>query len=423
MMTTTTREVFMPTEPTELSLRPHHKAYRSWTTDWYDDQGHRRTKRFGKERETTRKVARARFNNWKRNEFDAKAHVRNPDDPDAYTVGMLCDDYEKHAKSIYRKNGKPTSHMLQVAPALDALRKTFAAMPVQMVEAPAVARLRDDMIPSKDRHGNPVNLTAGTVNGRLRIIRQAFKWGRMYGKVPAATAYDVSIVGPVKPGRSAARASKDVTPVPEAVLAATLPHMPQTVADMVMVQYWTGMRSGELCTLKPCHIEVEGDVWFYRPTSHKTEHHGKERIVPIGPQAQKILGPYIQRRTFTEYVFLPEDAHRERLEQIGFADVMAYQLSRSTFKPGRCFRTETYRNKVNYAADRAFDPTGERRAKRDYSHRWTPHQLRHNAATRYREVAGLEAAQHVLGHEHAATSLRYAARSMETMREAARIAG
>lgn len=421
-MIATQEAITMATEPSPLSLRPHH-GYRSWTTDWYDHQGHRRTRRFGKEHDTPRKVARARFNNWKRSEYDTKAHVRNPDDPLAYTVTMLCDDYERHAAGIFVKNGKPTTHMSQVRAALDALREWFAASPVSSVTAPEIAKLRDAEIHSKDRHGEPVKLTASTVNARLRIIRQVFKWGREYDKVPPGVAYDVSIVGRVKPGRSAARASEIVKPVPEPTLQATLPHMPQTVADMVMVQYWTGMRPGEVCTLKPCHIEPEGDVWFYRPPTHKTEHHGKERVVPIGPQAQAILKPYIARRQFTAYVFLPEEAHRERLEQIGFAEVMAYQLSRSTFKPGRCFTNATYRNKVNYACDRAFDPKGEMRAKRNYSHRWNPHQLRHNAATRYREVVGLEAAQHVLGHEHITTSLRYAERSIETMKEAARKAG
>ena len=40
-------------------------------------------------------------------------------------------------------------------------------------------------------------------------------------------------------------------------------------------------------------LDRSGDVWEYRPESHKTEHHGRQRIIYIGPQAQQILLPYL----------------------------------------------------------------------------------------------------------------------------------
>jgi integrase len=415
-------DIIMATQPTPLKASAHH-GYDSWTTTWRDDQGHRRGKRFGKVGEVTRKAALARFNNWLRNEWESKPTVRNPEDPNLYTVNMLADQYQRHAETIYRKNGKLTSHIEQVKSALDALRKTFGDSPVEMVGAPQIVRLRDAMVYSTDRKGNASKLTASTVNGRLRIIRQAFVWGRLYSSVPAAVAYDVSLVKPLRPGRNDAKPSKIVAPVPEDVFRATLKETPQTVADMAWLQYWTGMRSGEVCQLRVCDIQANGDVWLYKPLSHKSEHQGKVRVVAIGPNGQKVLAPYIAKRKLNEYVFLPEDAHRERLERIGFAKVMAYQMSRSTFKPGRCFRGETYYNKIAYACDRAFDPEGEKRAAGDYSHRWHPHRLRHNAATRMRAALGIEAASDVLGHSGFSTTLIYAERSLERAKEAARKVG
>lgn len=412
----------MPTHPTQLRSSPHH-GYRSWTTTWWDDQGHRRGKRFGKVDEVKKRVALARYNDWLNNDWKAKQHVRNPDDPDLYTVAMLADEYLRHAATVYRKDGKPTSHMEQVKAAMAAIRTTFGDAPIETVGAPQIVRLRDAMVHAADRNGQPATLSCSTVNGRLRIIRQAFAWGRLYGPVPAAVAYDVSLVKPLRAGRSEGKPPKVVVPVPENVLRATLAAAPQTVADMAWLQYWTGMRSGEVCQIRPCDLERNGDVWLYRPPKHKSQHHGKTRVVAIGPQGQAILRAYIERRKMTDYLFLPEDAHRERLEQIGFADVTAYQVSRSRFKPGRCFRQDTYYNKIVYACDRVYDPKGERRARGDFSHRWHPHRLRHNAATRYRDTLGIEAATDVLGHSSFNTAAIYAERSVERMKDVARVAG
>jgi site-specific recombinase XerD len=42
------------------------------------------------------------------------------------------------------------------------------------------------------------------------------------------------------------------------------------------------------------------------------------------------------------------------------------------------------------------------------SHRWHPHQLRHNAATELRKGFGLEAARIILGHHSSAVTEIYA---------------
>ena len=38
-------------------------------------------------------------------------------------------------------------------------------------------------------------------------------------------------------------------------------------------------------------VDQTGTVWRYRPQSHKTEHHGRERVVFIPVQAQAIIAP------------------------------------------------------------------------------------------------------------------------------------
>jgi integrase len=413
----------MATHPTPLRPSAHH-GYKSWTSSWYDDAKHRRTKRFGRVDEVQRKVAQARYQNWLRNEWESKNAIRNPLDPSTYTARKLAEAYKHHARTLYLKGGKLTTHIDSVDAALDALTEKYGDVPADEVGAPELTRLRDAMVIGTDRHGITRARSIWTVNGRLRIIKQAFKWARLYGLVTKETAYDVSLVPALRVGRSEAKAPRKVLPVPESIIEATIAAATPTIADMIRAMLWTGMRPGELCAMRACDLERDGDVWIYRPVSHKTEHHGKDRIILVGPQAQAILQPYIARRQkLSEYVFLPVEAHRERLEARGFEKVAAYQLSRSNFKPGRKFQADTFYGQVCRTCDRAFDADGKKRAARDYSHRWHPHRLRHNAATRVRELLGIEAAKDLLGHSSLSTAMIYAEKSMDRMKEIARKAG
>ena len=416
-------EDIMATQPTPLRASAHH-AYQSWTSSWYDDQKHRRTKRFGRTDKIPRKVARARYQTWLNNEWSVRNQVRNPLDPSTYTVDKLAVSYKAQALTLYQKGGETTSHIDTVNLAMDALVEKYTGMAADDIGAPEVKRLVDGMIVGVDRHGITRARSIWTVNGRLRIIKQAYKWARLYGLVSKETAYDVALVPPLRVGRSEAKAPRKVLPVAASVLEATIAAATPTIADMIRTLLLTGMRPGEMCAMRACDIERDGDVWVYRPVSHKTQHRGKDRIILIGPQAQAILKPYIARRMkLSEYVFLPVEAHREALERRGFPKVIAYQCSRSRFKPGRCFRHDTFHGQVSRTCDRAFDADGEKRKARDYSYRWHPHRLRHNAATRVREQFGIEAAKDLLGHSSLTTAMIYAEKSMDRMKEIVAKAG
>ena len=97
-------------------------------------------------------------------------------------------------------------------------------------------------------------------------------------------------------GRSEAREAEPVGPVPEAHVRATLPFLSPQVAAMVQVQLLTGARPGEVCGLRPSDLAATRDeVWLYRPSEHKTEHFERERVVMIGPRAQTVLRPWLDR--------------------------------------------------------------------------------------------------------------------------------
>ena len=162
-------------------------------------------------------------------------------------------------------------------------------------------------------------------------------------------------------------------------------------------------------------IDRRGDAWRYVPESHKTEHHSRERVVFIGPEAQAILRPFLKADPDV-YVFSPQQAEaarnaaRKLQRKSGMTPSQAKRKQKRSRKrkPGTWYSVRSYRRCVARACERAGVP------------HWHPHQLRHNAATNIRRHAGAEAARVCLGHASLAVTEIYAERDLEL---AARVIG
>jgi integrase len=263
-----------------------------------------------------------------------------------------------------------------------------------------------------------------SINRQVTRVRQIFGYGVRRGLVSVEVHMALKSVPALRRGKSAAREPKPVRPVPETMIEASIVHMSEPVAALVRCQLLTGARSGELVIMRPCDIERDGKVWAYRPTSHKTQHHDHERVLFIGPEAQRVIGALVQSRPPDAYVFSPLDAQ-------GRASTSARRTR---------YTTGTLLTAITRACDIAFPPpvelarlrvpsmgrkherwetTPQRRArigeegwealkKWQHDHRWHPHQLRHNAATRLRKEFGIELARIVLGHKSAGITEVYA---------------
>lgn len=82
---------------------------------------------------------------------------------------------------------------------------------------------------------------------------------------------------------------------------------------MVRIQRLTSARPGEICSMVPADIDRTEDVWIYRPVEYKTEHFDKDRVIAIGPRAQKVLAPYLADRDPNAFCFsLAESEARRR---------------------------------------------------------------------------------------------------------------
>ena len=153
-------------------------------------------------------------------------------------------------------------------------------------------------------------LCRNEINRRVRLIVRGFKWAVAEGMVPPSVHHGLKAVDGLKKGRCGVRESAPVKAVPDAFVDAILPHVSRQVAAMIQLQRLTGMRPGEVVIMRTMDINTSGSIWEYRPESHKTEHHDKDRVIFIGPKAQAILKPWL-RTDLAAYLFSPREAMAE----------------------------------------------------------------------------------------------------------------
>jgi hypothetical protein len=137
-------------------------------------------------------------------------------------------------------------------------------------------------------------------------------------------------------GRSAAKETAPVEPVPVAMVEATLAHANPVVRAMIQGQLLTGTRPGEIIIVRGIDLDMTGPVWSYRPRSHKTAWCGH----PIGPKAQAVIKPFLKLNTHA-YLFCPADACENA-------------TWRERRKPGERYTVDSYRKAIARACDRAF---------------------------------------------------------------------
>jgi integrase len=288
-------------------------------------------------------------------------------DPSEITVAELAAVYLRWATEYYVKDGKNTTELGNVKRAIRALRETYASLAARDFSPLKLRAVRDKLIAD--------GLCRSDVNRFVGHVIRVFSWAVEREMVPPEMVHGLRELKPLQRGRSQAHETEPVLPVADEDLEATLPHLAERFAAMIRFQLLTGARPGEVCSMTLAEIDRShpSGVWIYRPTTHKSQHKNKARIIPIGPKAQLVLKPW-----------LPD-----------FSDMLVFRS-----KWGRRMSADTYRGAVRAACQKAGVDL------------WSPNQLRHNAATTIREQASLDAAQVILGHSTVATTQIYAEKNL-----------
>ncbi|TWU39143.1 Tyrosine recombinase XerC [Novipirellula aureliae] len=368
-----------------------------------------------------------------------------PPDPDAFTITELIARYWRYAQAYYRRaDGTPTDTAENMRPAFRVLRKTYGDTPVDDFGPIALKAVQQQFV--------ELGQARKYVNENIDRIKRMVRWGVSEELVNESTLRRLETVNGLRKGKTTAHDNPEIPPVDDEVVDLTLPHLLPTLADMVQIQRLTGARPGEVCIMRAGDFDRRGETWVFVPERHKTEHHNKKRAIVIGPRAQKILEPYLNRDDL-EYCFKPsevieeqlEDRHTKRVTPLSCGCKPSKRKRRRKRAPGDCYTNDSYRRAIHRACDRAFLPpaplaklkgeSNNARVKRLTEkqrdelkvwlsdHRWSPNQLRHSMGTQTREEFGIEAVAAVLGHSRTDTSEIYALRNLKLAAEVAKAIG
>lgn len=237
------------------------------------------------------------------------------------------------------------------------------------------------------------------INKQIHRIGAIFKWAAGQELLPITVYQSLKSVEPLKRGKCLAPEPEAIQPVALEHVAAVKPFVSRQVWAIIELQRLTGSRPGELLTLRRRDINCTDEIWRLSLDEHKTAHHGKDRTVYFGPQAQAVLAEWMMRPD-DAYLFSPQEAENERI-QIATQNRKTpdnkgnVAAGRRREDLGECYTTASYRRAIARAIEKV-----NASAETPIPH-WHPHQLRHTAATEIRKRFGLEAAQIVLGHSSA----------------------
>lgn len=326
-------------------------------------------------------------------------------------------------------------------PAMRPLRELYGSTPLDEFGPLQLKAVRTKLLnqhkEGKRKDGKPLKqLSRPVVNRRVRSIVQMFRWLAGDAVIESTQWTSLKAVEPLKLGRVNAPEPEPVTPVSDAVVDATIKHLPQVVADMVRLQRITGSRPGEICKLTPAMIDRTEDVWVVQFAKHKNSWRGKSRSLYLGPKAQAILAKYLDRDADSP-CFSPSEAMEQRREireskrttppnqgnRRGYS-----KRSRAKAKPASTvadrYSSASYGKSVRYACRLAWPAPKAMKSKAAIAkwhseHAWSPNQLRHSRATELRRQHGIDAASVILGHSSPDTTLIYAESDIKRAKEIA----
>ena len=320
------------------------------------------------------------------------------------SVNELSLAYLAFADGYYTKRGKPTSEPGSIRQTIKPLRQLYGHTLAREFGPLQLKAVRQAMIDA--------GLCRNEVNKRTGRIVRLFKWAVGEAIVPPSLHHGLIAVSGLRRGRADVRESEPVKPVPDAFVDAIRPHVPPQLWAMVELMRLSGMRPQEVCLMRTIDIDRSGRVWIFTPETHKTEHHGRERQIYLGPTAQETLRPWL-RTELTAYLFSPREAMAYRLAERRRnrkSKVQPSQKNRSKArpkrKPGERYDMRSLYHAVAYGIRKAQD-AAKKAGERPIAD-WHPNQLRHNAATRLRREFGLDVARAVLGHSSPVVTEVYA---------------
>ena len=180
------------------------------------------------------------------------------------------------------------------------LRKLSGHTQVEQFGPKALKQVRQTMIDE--------GLARKVINQRVGRIKRLFKYGVSEELVSSSVLHALQSVDGLRFGRTEAPEKDPILPVADEQVDLVMPFFSHVTAAKVKLQRLTGMRPGEVCRMRIKDIDMSGEVWLYKPPTHKTHLLGKSRTILIGPLAQAVLQPFLDRPA-DAYLFTPHESY------------------------------------------------------------------------------------------------------------------
>lgn len=321
------------------------------------------------------------------------------------TVNQLSAEFLSHALRFYRDgDGVISREVNNFIAAIETLLEMFGEEHVDQFTVRDLGQVRQAMVDSG-------RFCRTSLNDRIRRCKAMFRWGAEQELVPGTTWHKLSAMRGLTVGRAGVREPKVVEAVPWSMVEPILTFLTPPLRAAVLLQWHTGLRPTETLRITRGQLDMDGDIWVYRPKKHKGTWRGLERAVHLGPKAREVLAPLL--RVDPEAALIsPLDAivaikAKKRKERRTPRNKQTRDRDRRAARRapwvGDFYRIDAYRKAIHRACDLAGVP------------RWSPHRLRHAAGTRIVLAEGIEACKAILGHADLRMATRYAVAADATL--------
>lgn len=288
------------------------------------------------------------------------------------TIAELVEKWQAHADAKYSLEGREASQFVW---ACEPLLAKHATLPVADFDANRLEEVRDEMIRLDWSHK--------VIGRRITRVRTMWRWACRKGLAPKGSWEALRELEPLAPND---RRVKRLPPRQGCAwhdLARVCRFTNRTVRAMLLFEWFTGARPGEVRHLLVGEIDRSEGVWIANLVKHKNAWRGQTRAIAIGPRAQRVIRDFIDGKKAGQHVF------------------------EST--PGRGYADESYCRAVARASERA-GVVGV-----------TPYSARHSYKTRVKRADGLDTARAGLGQASLSTTDLYdSGQDLELAKKAAR---
>lgn len=180
---------------------------------------------------------------------------RLPEKKPTTTVNRVMLAYWRHCETHYRKpDGTATSELGLVKLALRPLKALYGRTEAAEFGPLKLKAVRQKMIDA--------GLSRSVINTHVGRVKRMFRWAVENELVPASVHHGLLAVRGLQFGRTMARESVPVRPIPQPLVDAVLPHVAARIAGMIQFQLLTGCRPGEACVIRGCDIDMAGSRWW-----------------------------------------------------------------------------------------------------------------------------------------------------------------